>query len=70
MITPVRAVVREPLGGAIYPPGNENGGCVARKADAPHHIAAVVMITFNRPTYLRKAVASLLSVHHRDPGYR
>ena len=37
---------------------------------APHHIAAVVMITFNRPTYLRKAVDSLLSIHHRDPGYR
>ncbi len=69
-VNSVRAVVREPLGGAIYPSGNENGGCVAKKADAPDHVAAVVMITFNRPTYLRKAVESLLSVHHRDPGYR
>jgi len=69
-VVSARAVVREPLGGAIYPSGNENGGCVAKKADAPNHIAAVVMITFNRPTYLRKAVESLLSVHHRDPGYR
>ena len=43
---------------------------MAKKADAPDHIAAVVMITFNRPTYLRKTVESLLSVHHRDPGYR
>ena len=43
---------------------------MAKKANAPNHIAAVVMITFNRPTYLRKAVESLLSVHHRDPGYR
>jgi hypothetical protein len=62
--------MREPLGGAIYPASNENRGCVSRKADAPHHIAAVVMITFNRPTYLRKAVDSLLSIHHRDHGYR
>lgn len=66
---PEHAVIQAPLKGAIYPSGNENRGCVAARADAPGHVAAVAMITFNRPTYLRKAVDSLLRVHRKEPSY-
>lgn len=64
------AVIRAPVKGAIYPPGNENRGCVAERADAPEHVAAVTMITFNRPSYLRKSVHSLLRVHRKDPSFK
>ena len=56
--------------GAIYPTGNENRGCVAERVEAPGHVAAVAMITFNRPTYLRKALDSLLAVHRKEPSFK
>ncbi len=64
------AVIPEPRGGgSIFPAGNEHRGCTARPADTSGIIAAVVMVTFNRPSYLQKASSSLLSVHRRDPSY-
>lgn len=63
-------VIMEPTKGGIYPSGNENRGCVTNKAAARGHIAAVAMITFNRPRYLRKAVDSLLTVHRKDPSFK
>ena len=63
-------VIMEPTKGGIYPPGNANRGCVTNKAAARDHIAAVAMITFNRPRYLRKAVDSLLTVHRKDPSFK
>lgn len=63
-------VIMEPRKGGIYPSGNENRGCVTNKAAARGHIAAVAMITFNRPRYLRKAVDSLLTVHRKDPSFK
>ena len=64
------AVIMEPKKGGIFPPGNEQRGCVANKAAAPGHVAAVAMITFNRPNYLQKAVDSLLSVHQKHPDFK
>jgi hypothetical protein len=52
--------------GAVFPAGNEHRGCVAGAADLTGVVAAVVMVTFNRPSYLQKATGSLLSVHRRD----
>ena len=65
---PAAAVIQQPAKEGIYPPGNENRGCVADRADAPGHVAAVAMVTFDRPLYLRRAVDSLLGVHRKDPG--
>ncbi len=62
------AVIPDPKGGAIFPAGNEHRGCTARPADTAGVVAAVVMVTFNRPSYLQKATGSLLSVHRRDPA--
>jgi hypothetical protein len=54
--------------GAVFPAGNEHRGCVAGAADQSGVVAAVVMVTFDRPSYLQKATGSLLSVHRRDPA--
>ena len=50
----------------MFPAGNERRGCVAGPADLSGVVTAVVMVTFNRPSYLQKATGSLLSVHRRD----
>ena len=50
----------------MFPAGNEHRGCIAGAADQSGVVAAVVMVTFNRPSYLQKATGSLLSVHRRD----
>ena len=54
----------------VYPPGNADRGCVANRTLAPGHLAAVVLVTFNRPEYLQRAVDSLLKVHRKDPSYK
>ncbi len=52
--------------GSVFPAGNEHRGCTGGPADQSGVVAAVVMVTFNRPSYLQKATGSLLSVHRRD----
>ena len=40
------------------------------QAVADEVVAAVVIITFNRPVYLQKHLESVLSVHGRHPEHR
>lgn len=54
--------------GPVFPAGNEHHGCVADAADHLGVVAAVLMVTFNRPAYLRNATSSLLSVYGLDPA--
>lgn len=51
--------------------GNMHRGCTPGATEAaPGVVAAVVMVTFDRPTYLRKSIDSLLSAHARDRNFR
>ena len=57
--------------GATWGVGNMHRGCTADATEAgPGVVAAVVMVTFDRPTYLRKSIDSLLSAHSRDRSFR
>ena len=54
----------------VYPAGNEAEECVAGPHNTDGAVAAVVTVAFNRPDYLERHVASLLSVHSSDPANR
>ena len=52
----------------IYPSGHEDEECVGGAIKAPGVIAAVVSVVYNRPDYLKRHAASLLSVLGADPA--
>lgn len=54
----------------IYPSGNEAEACVGGAHNVKGVVAAVVTVAFNRPDYLQRHVASVLSVHGSDPANR
>eukprot|EP00208_Stichococcus_sp_RCC1054_P006238 CAMPEP_0206141720 /NCGR_PEP_ID=MMETSP1473-20131121/13874_1 /ASSEMBLY_ACC=CAM_ASM_001109 /TAXON_ID=1461547 /ORGANISM="Stichococcus sp, Strain RCC1054" /LENGTH=454 /DNA_ID=CAMNT_0053536399 /DNA_START=73 /DNA_END=1437 /DNA_ORIENTATION=- len=56
---------------AAWAVGNMLRGCTAGAERAPNAaVAAVVMVVFNRPDYLRKSIDSLKSVHARDDSFK
>lgn len=61
---------QEPQQRRIYPSGNEDEECVGGPHSADGVVAAVVIVVFNRPDYLKRHIASLLSVHGADPANR
>lgn len=53
---------------SAFPAGWEGGACIGGKATTDGVTAAVVMVTYNRTDYLRKALDSLFEVHSSDPA--
>lgn len=49
--------------------GNEATGCLHQWAPPPTTVAAVVILTCNRPAYLERTLNTLLEVHSHDPQY-
>ncbi len=54
----------------VYPSGNEAEECAGGPHNTNGTVAAVVTVAFNRPDYLERHIASLLSVHSSDPANR
>ncbi|KAK9802802.1 hypothetical protein WJX73_008081 [Symbiochloris irregularis] len=53
-----------------FPSGTEDKACIGGPQSLDGVVAAVVIITFNRPAYLQKHLESVLSVHRRHPEHR